>query len=200
LIDIIGSPSSNAKAVYFAFLDMGIECKIIKDATEIHDSKKIVLPGVGAFGALSKFLIDSKLLEILKLRVSEGAKVLGICLGMQLLFEGSDESFESDGIGIFMNKCKKFEGADLRVPHTGWDQVSINSQHEMLDGLNSEFSAFFSHSYYVPVDKNYSFGITDYGCEFSSVVAKNNVVGVQFHPERSQSNGRRILSNFADWE
>jgi glutamine amidotransferase len=195
LIDIIGSPSSNARAVYFAFLDMGIDCKIVKNATEIHNSKKIVLPGVGSFGALSKFLHDSK-----QLRIAEGAKMLGICLGMQLLAEGSEESSEHKGLGIFMNHCKKFEGADLRVPHTGWDQVSINSQHRVLRGLSSNFSAFFSHSYYFPVDIKCSFGTTEYGVEFSSVVAKDNVVGVQFHPERSQSNGRKILSNFADWE
>ena len=141
-----------------------------------------------------------KLYEPLQLRIAEGAKMLGICLGMQLLAEGSEESSEYKGLGIFMNHCKKFQGADLRVPHTGWDQVSINSQHEVLRGLSSDFSAFFSHSYYFPVDKNCSFGTTEYGVEFSSVVAKDNVVGVQFHPERSQSNGRKILSNFAGWE
>lgn len=200
MIDIIESPSSNARAVYFAFLDMGIDCKIVQEAAEIHNSKKIVLPGVGAFGALSKFLHDSKLYEPLQLRIVEGVKMLGICLGMQLLAEGSEESSEYKGLGIFMNHCKKFEGADLRVPHTGWDQVSINSQHEVLRGLSSDFSAFFSHSYYFPIDKNCSFGTTEYGVGFSSVVAKDNVVGVQFHPERSQSNGRKILSNFASWE
>ena len=178
---------------------MGINCRIIQEATEIHNSKKIVLPGVGAFGALSKFLHDSKLFELLQLRIAEGAKMLGICLGMQLLSESSEESSEHKGLGIFKNHCKKFEGDHLRVPHTGWDQVSINSQHEVLCGLSSEFSAFFSHSFYAPVDMNFSFGITEYGCEFSSILAKDNVIGVQFHPERSQSNGRKILSNFADW-
>jgi imidazole glycerol phosphate synthase glutamine amidotransferase subunit len=200
LIDIIGSPSSNARAVYFAFLDMGIDCKIVKEATEISNSKKIVLPGVGAFGALSKFLHDSKLYEPLQLRIAEGAKMLGICLGMQLLSESSEESPEYKGLGIFKNRCKKFEGDDLRVPHTGWDQVSVNSQHELLRGLSLDFSAFFSHSYYFPVNKNCSLGITEYGVEFSSIVVKDNVVGLQFHPERSQSNGRKILSNFADWK
>jgi glutamine amidotransferase len=179
---------------------MGIDCKIVQDAKEIYNSKKIVLPGVGAFSALSKFLHDSKLYEPLKLRIAEGAKMLGICLGMQLLSESSEESSEHKGLGVFMNHCKKFEGAGLRVPHTGWDQVSINSQHEVLQGLSLNFSAFFSHSYYFPVDKNCSFGITEYGVEFSSVIAKGNIVGVQFHPERSQNNGRKILSNFAGWE
>lgn len=178
---------------------MGINCKIVQDPVEIHNSNKIVLPGVGAFGALSKFLRDSKLFEPLQLRTTEGAKILGICLGMQLLSETSEESSGYKGLGVFKNHCKKFEGANLRVPHTGWNQVSINSQHEVLRGLSSEFSAFFSHSYYVPIDKNYSFGITEHGCEFSSILAKDNIIGVQFHPERSQSNGRKILSNFADW-
>lgn len=200
MIDIIGSPSSNARAVRFAFQDLGIDSRIVDDARAIRHSKKIVLPGVGAFGALSKFLQNSNLFEPLQSRINEGVKFLGICLGMQLLFEGSEESLEYEGLGIFKHHCEKFQGAEVRVPHTGWDQVSIYSQHEILNGLSSEFSAFFSHSYYVPVAYNYSFGVTEYGCTFASIVAQDNVVGVQFHPERSQSNGRKILSNFANWE
>lgn len=199
MIHIIGSPSSNAKAVFYAFKDLGIECKIITKPTELLNSKKIVLPGVGAFGSLSRFLYDSNFSEPLEALVNEGVKLFGICLGMQILGTGSEESIGEDGLDLLDYRCKKFEESTLRVPHTGWDQVSIRAKHEVLDGLSSEFSAYFSHSYYLPVRDNLTFATTNYGIDFTSIIAKDNIVGVQFHPERSQSNGKKILSNFADW-
>lgn len=199
MIDIIGSPSSNAKSVYFAFKDLGINCRIVTEASEIKESNKIVLPGVGAFGALAGFINESRFIRALNLRLVEDAKLLGICLGMQMLGESSEESESEKGLSVFPLKCRKFRQENLRVPHTGWDQVAIYKNHQILDGLGTEFSAFFSHSYYIPSYPQYSLAVTTYGSEFSAVVAKGNVVGVQFHPERSQRNGRRILSNFADW-
>jgi glutamine amidotransferase len=199
LIDIIGSPSSNAKSVYFAFKDLGIDCRIVTNASEIGKSKKIVLPGVGAFGALSEFLNKSEFLRALNSRLDENAKLLGICLGMQMLGESSEESESGRGLSVFPLRCRKFDPEKLRVPHTGWDQVVAYKHHQILEGLGSEFSAFFSHSYYIPHYPEYSLAVTSYGSEFSAVIAKGNVVGVQFHPERSQRNGRRLLSNFADW-
>lgn len=199
MIDIIGSPSSNAKSVYFAFKDLGIDCRIVTDPLEIKESKKIVLPGVGAFGALSGFIDRYQFLRALNSRLDEDAKLLGICLGMQMLGESSEESESGRGLSVFPLRCRKFHQENLRVPHTGWDQVAIYKHHHILEGLGSEFSAFFSHSYYVPHYPEYSLAVTSYGPEFAAVVAKGNVVGVQFHPERSQRNGRRLLSNFADW-
>ncbi len=199
MIDIIGSPSSNAKSVYFAFKDLGIDCRIVTNASEIGKSKKIVLPGVGAFGALSEFLNKSEFLRALNSRLDENAKLLGICLGMQMLGESSEESESGRGLSVFPLRCRKFDPEKLRVPHTGWDQVVAYKHHQILEGLGSEFSAFFSHSYYIPHYPEYSLAVTSYGSEFSAVIAKGNVVGVQFHPERSQRNGRRLLSNFADW-
>jgi len=199
LIHIIGAPSSNAKAVFYAYRELGVDCKIILSPAELRNSNKIVLPGVGAFGALSDFLHDSRFIQPLRSLLDEGVKLLGICLGMQILALESEESQGHKGIEVFELKCKKFEGAKLRVPHTGWDQVSITSNHEVLEGLTAEFSAYFSHSYYLPVQTDLTLAVTSYGAEFTSVIAKRNIFGVQFHPERSQSNGRKILSNFADW-
>ena len=199
MIHIIGSPSSNAKAVYYAYRNLGIDCKIVLDPVDLNDSQKIVLPGVGAFGALSGFLHGSNFTQTLDLLLDEGVKLLGICLGMQILTIGSDESKDSKGLGVFDFTCKKFQEEEYRVPHTGWDEVSICNNHEIFEGLNSEFSAYFSHSYYLPTNVDFSVAVTRYGIEFTSVIAKGNIVGVQFHPERSQSNGKKILSNFAEW-
>ena len=199
MIHIVGSPSSNAKAVYYAYKDLGVECEIVTNPIELVGSKKIVLPGVGAFGALSQFLDESNFVYPLRELVNEGIKLLGICLGMQILGISSDESPEARGLELVELKSKKFQEGELRVPHTGWDQVSICSNHEVFEGLNQEFSAYFSHSYYLQVHKELTIAITSYGTEFTSVIAKRNLVGVQFHPERSQSSGRKILSNFANW-
>jgi imidazole glycerol-phosphate synthase subunit HisH len=199
VIHIIGSPTSNAKAVYYAYKDLGIECKIVVSPVELIDANRIVLPGVGAFGALSKFLRETNFTSLLHSLIDEGAKLLGICLGMQILGQSSEESAEERGLSKLEINCRKFQTLDLRVPHTGWDQVSISTNHEIFDGLSREFSAYFSHSYYLPVHRELTLAITDYGDGFTSVIGKDNIVGVQFHPERSQSNGRKILSNFADW-
>lgn len=199
MIHIIGSPSSNAKAVYFAYKDLGIDCKIIENPLELLDAQKVVLPGVGAFGALSKFLKESRIDVPLGLLLDEGAKLLGICLGMQILGHGSEEAVEESGLKALEVNCRKFQTLDLRVPHTGWDQVLVSKNHEILDGLGLEFSAYFSHSYFVPVEKELTLASTNYGVEFTSIIGRDNIIGVQFHPERSQSNGRKILSNFADW-
>jgi len=199
LIHIIGSPSSNARGVYCAYTDLGVEAKIVTNPLELAHAKKIVLPGVGAFGELSRFLFESKLNVSLQELVESGIKVLGICLGMQILGESSEESKETAGLKFLNLESRKFNALESRVPHTGWDQVSIYKNHAILKGLSTEFSAYFSHSYYMPFQDDLSLAVTDYGVAFTSVVAKGNVVGVQFHPERSQGNGRKILSNFADW-
>lgn len=199
MIDIIGSPSGNAKAVYFAFQNLGVNCRIVTNASEIYNSEKLVLPGVGAFGALAHYLSEQKLVAPIKTKVQEGTKLLGICLGMQILFDKSEESNQHPGLGLFNLSCQKFRGERLRVPHSGWNEVMTSVSHDIFTGLASEFAAFFSHSYYVPYDPTRTFATTEYECKFSSVFAKENVVGVQFHPERSQKTGARLLSNFADW-
>lgn len=199
MIHIVGAPSSNAKAVYYAYKDLGVACEIVTKPVELVGSKKIVLPGVGAFGALSRFLHESNFIYPLRELVDDGIKLFGICLGMQILGISSDESPEARGLELVELKSKKFQEGEFRVPHTGWDQVSICSSHEVFEGLNQQFSAYFSHSYYLQVHKELTLAITSYGVEFTSVIAKRNLVGVQFHPERSQSSGLKILSNFADW-
>jgi len=199
LIHIVDSPSSNAKAVYYAYKDLGVACRIVTNLAQLTGAKKIVIPGVGAFGALSQFLNDSNFVNPLRELADEGTKFLGICLGMQILGVSSDESSGARGLRLLEVSSNRFPEDELRVPHTGWDQVSICASHQLLEGLNHEFSAYFSHSYCVPVDHKLTLAITNYGIAFTSIIAKGNIVGVQFHPERSQDSGRKILSNFADW-
>ena len=199
MIDVIGCPSSNSKAVHYAFQELGIESRIIEKPSDLFDSKKMVLPGVGAFGSLALFLKEEQFVDPLKNRLKDGAKLLGICLGMQMLALDSEESNDKKGLELLDLRCLRFQDKGLRVPHTGWDEASIIVRHEILDGLSSEFSAFYSHSYYIPFHPTYSVASTEYGTKFSSVIASRNIVGVQFHPERSQANGRRVLANFAGW-
>ena len=199
MIDIINSPSSNALAVYHAYQDLGIDCRIISKASEISESTKIIIPGVGSFGSLSHYLESSGFATLIKNAVANNVKILGICLGMQILGNTSEEAPNHKGLGFINLDCVKIENSNLRVPHTGWDEISISIQHPITEGLSSMFSAYFSHSYFLPVNSKYSKAEIQYGAAMSAIVAHKNIVGVQFHPERSQKNGRKTLVNFANW-
>jgi glutamine amidotransferase len=199
LIDILNSPSSNALAVYHAYQDLGIDCRIISDASEISKSTKIIIPGVGSFGSLSTYLAVSGFTIPIKNAVENNVKILGICLGMQILANTSEEAPSHKGFGFINLDCVEIDNTNVRVPHTGWDEISISSQHPITEGLSSIFSAYFSHSYYLPVNPVYSKAEIQYGKPISVIVAYENIVGVQFHPERSQKNGRKTLVNFANW-
>ncbi len=199
MIDIINSPSSNALAVYYAYQDLGINCRIISEASEVSKSTKIIIPGVGSFGSLSQYLELSGFINPIKNAVENNVKILGICLGMQILANTSEEAPTHKGLGLIDLDCVKIENSHLRVPHTGWDEISNSIQHPITEGLSSMFSAYFSHSYFLPVSSKYSKAEIQYGTAMSVIVAHKNIVGVQFHPERSQKNGRKTLVNFANW-
>lgn len=199
MIDIINSPSSNALAVYYAYQDLGINCRIISEASEISKSTKIIIPGVGSFGSLSQYLEFSGFITPIKNAVDNNVKILGICLGMQILANTSEEAPTRKGLGFIDLDCVKIENSDLRVPHTGWDEIYISTQHPITEGLSSIFSAYFSHSYYLPVSSKYRLAEIRYGTAMSAIIAHKNIVGMQFHPERSQKNGRKTLVNFANW-
>jgi glutamine amidotransferase len=118
---------------------------------------------------------------------------------MQILSKTSEEAPGHKGFGFIDLDCVKIENTNVRVPHTGWDEISISSEHPITEGLSSKFSAYFAHSYFLPINPAYSKAEIQYGTPISVIVAHENIVGVQFHPERSQKNGRKILANFANW-
>lgn len=167
---------------------------ITGDPYEIERAEKIVLPGVGNFGAVMERL--EPLRGIISDAINDGKPFLGICLGMQLLFEESEESPGSRGLGVFEGRVVRFRG--VRTPHIGWNQVFSSKGCPLFEGIKSGSYFYFVHSYYVnPRNEEVVAATTDYeSLVFTSAVCKDNVFGVQFHPEKSSKNGLRLLKNF----
>jgi len=199
MIAIIDYQMGNLGSVQKAFLKAGGNAIVTSDKAEISRAKKIVLPGVGASGDGMKELKKLGLVKIIKDSVRDGKPFFGICLGMQLLFEKSQESGGVELLGLLKGKVKKFpSNLNLKVPHMGWNQINkITSKCDLLKDVPDDSYVYFVHSYYCEaLDKNIITGVTDYGIKFASVIRKNNIFGCQFHPEKSQDTGLKILENF----
>jgi len=172
----------------------GLDAEIVKTPEGIMSADGIILPGVGNFGTASELL--RPLAYPIREAVANGTPILGSCLGMQLLFEGSEEA-EGDGLGLLNGRIRVFKG-DLKVPHMGWNSVVATRESPLLDGLYDDPYFYFVHSYYPdPEDPADSLARTGYGIEFTSIVEHGNVYGCQFHPEKSGKVGARLLFNFA---
>ncbi|MDP1853253.1 MAG: imidazole glycerol phosphate synthase subunit HisH [Candidatus Omnitrophota bacterium] len=201
-IAIIDYGMGNIASVRKACIHFGASAGVVTRPKELGRVDKIILPGVGAFGdamrQLTKMGLDSEIEE----KISAGMPFLGICLGMHLLFEKSEESKGVKGLGILKGRVVKFKGMEIKVPHMGWNQIKIkyqksNIKNAVLKGVKDNSYVYFCHSYYVaPVDKNIVAATTDYGGKFASVIAKDNIFGIQFHPEKSQRTGLKILEDF----
>ncbi|MCX5681770.1 MAG: imidazole glycerol phosphate synthase subunit HisH, partial [Candidatus Omnitrophica bacterium] len=173
---------------------------IAEKAEETRRAERVVLPGVGAIGPAMKRLKSLGLAEPIKTVIQKGKPFLGICLGLQLLFEGSEEGADIKTLSIFPGKVKKF--TSLKIPHMGWNEIEFeNSDCPFLKGIPSLTDFYFCHSYFVePLQKNIIATTTHYGLEFTSSIWKDNVFAVQFHPEKSQDAGLTILKNFCDFK
>ena len=196
MIAIIDYGMGNLRSVQKALEKVGAKALITHDAFTIEKSEKIVLPGVGAMKPAMEQLQDLKLIEPIKRVIEKGKPFLGICLGLQLLFEESDEGGRVNGIGILKGSVKKFTQG--KVPHMGWNQVNIkNKNARIFEGTKEASDVYFCHSYYVqPQENKIIASMTEYGINFVSAVASNNVFGLQFHPEKSQKVGLQVLKNF----
>ncbi len=160
---------------------------------------KMVLPGVGAFGDGMSGLKTRGLVDAIQEAAARGIPLLGICLGMQLLFDRSQELGEHAGLGLLAGKVRRFPADGLKVPHTGWNQVLFEAGSPLLGGLETGCYAYFNHSYYCePQDSRVVRGWTEYGLSYASVIASGRLYGAQFHPEKSQSVGLQILRNFVE--
>ena len=159
---------------------------------ELKGFDVVFLPGVGSFTPAAKRISGIK--EELMEKVKGGLMLFGICLGMQLLFKESEEG-EGEGLALFDGKVRRFPKG-LRVPHMGWNTITIKKESELFDGIKNGSWFYFAHSYYCQTSGEHVFAETDYGIRFASVIEKGNVVGTQFHPERSGPDGRKLLSNF----
>jgi glutamine amidotransferase len=196
MIAIIDYGAGNIQSVKNALDYLKVENKITDKAEDIEKADKVIFPGVGAYGDVMKALEEKGLTESVKKAISE-KPYLGICLGLQVLFEESEESPGVKGLGIFKGKVKKFKSKTLKIPQIGWNSIKIAKKDEILKGIKDESYFYFVHSYFVePEDKSIILTKTDYGEEFVSGIVKDNVIGIQFHPERSGEVGLQLLKNF----
>lgn len=190
---VIDYNAGNLQSVYHALKYLGIDAAVSSDIKDITGAQRLILPGVGNFGFAAAYLAGTGLDMHIKREISEGKPFLGICLGMQLLYDASDESPGAEGLGLIKGGLKRF--GFLKVPHMGWNTVRHNGC-PLLKGLPEEPYMYFVHSYYVPGEIPYGAAATGYGVNFTSVCQKGNMFGVQFHPEKSGDGGLEILKNF----
>ena len=196
-VAIIDYGVGNLRSVEKAFAAMGCDAVVTSDQTKLRNASRLVLPGVGAFAACMRELGSRGFDELVRERANEGIPLLGVCVGMQMLFEESDEFGKTSGLGLLRGKVRRF-GGELVVPQVGWNQVRQRRTHPLLNGIADQAFFYFVHSYFCEADdSSVVLGETEYGQIYPSIVARENISGVQFHPEKSQSAGLRLLANFA---
>jgi len=196
-IAIIDYGVGNLRSVEKAFAATGCDAMVTGDEKLLRTAERLVLPGVGAFGACMKALSERGFDQLVRERVQEGTPLLGVCVGMQLLFETSDEFGSTPGLGLLRGRVRRFSD-ELVVPHVGWNQVEQVRNHSLFGQVADQSHFYFVHSYYCePLDKSVIAGEAEYGVKYASVVVHGNICGVQFHPEKSQNAGLQLLKNFA---
>jgi len=199
-VAIIDYGVGNLRSVEKAFAATGQEAIVTSNKVELQKAERLVLPGVGAFAACMSALHEYGLVDLVLERVKDGVPMLGVCVGMQMLFEGSEEFGKSEGLGLLKGRVRRFSD-DLIVPQVGWNRIHQNRQHALFSGIVDDSFFYFVHSYFCePEDDELIVGETSYGRNYASVVASRNVCGVQFHPEKSQAVGLKMLANFATFE
>jgi glutamine amidotransferase len=200
MIAIIDYGAGNLQSVKKAFDFIGAESVVTDNPETINACDKILLPGVGSFGDAMDSMTKKGLVDTVKENALSGKPFLGICLGLQLLFEESEESPGVKGLGIFKGKIKKFPSdMGLKIPHIGWNSLEIKQKDTLFKGIPENAYVYFVHSYYLHAeDENDIATITNYGIDFHSAVGKNNVFATQFHPEKSGNTGLSILKAFSE--
>lgn len=193
---IIDYGVGNLRSVEKAFAARGCDALISGDEETLRAAQRLVLPGVGAFGACMKALKERGFDLLVREKASEGTPLLGVCVGMQILFEESEEFGSTAGLGLLKGTVRRF-GNELVVPHVGWNRIHQKREHALFEGIGDGAFCYFVHSFYCqPRDEEVLMGETEYGKRYASVVAQGNICGVQFHPEKSQDVGLRMLKNF----
>lgn len=202
MIGLIDYNMGNLRSVSNAFEKLGVGIEIVKDADDVSKFDKIILPGVGAFKDAMDCLKERGMDEAVRAFAQENKPLLGICLGMQLLFESSVEFGTCKGLGLIEGEIVGFDTTRfahrLKVPHMGWNELFITKESPLFKGMPPSFYLYFVHSFHARCDDKYIIGKTSYGYEFPSAVQKGNVFGFQPHPEKSHANGLAILKNFVE--
>ena len=194
-IGVVDYGAGNNASVLKGLAAVGADATVVCDLADLGDCSGLVIPGVGHFRATSA--LHDVWRRALRQRLDESMPVLGICLGMQWLFEGSDEAPELSGLGVFAGRCFRLDGP-LKVPHVGWNSLSVvDAKSALLTGIPSEAWAYFTHSYAAPLS-DHSVATTSYGRTFSACVERGVAFGVQWHPEKSGDTGLRVLRNFVE--
>jgi len=205
LIAVVDYGAGNIRSVAKALERSQLTVRVTGDPAALREADGVVLPGVGAFADAVANLSERGLDDALREAIAAKRPYLGLCLGLQLLFEESDEHGRNAGLSLLPGRVERFAeldsgGKPLRVPHIGWNSVRFRGSHPMLERMPSEDCYYFVHSYKgVPARQEDAVGVADYGGEFAAAVASDNVFAVQFHPEKSQSSGKKVLDAFAAW-
>ncbi len=202
MIGIIDYGMGNLGSVTNALDHLGLEAEIVDSPSRLSVYDHFILPGVGSFGIAMRSLDASGWSDALRNKVADGIPFLGICLGMQLIFDIGEEYGTTAGLGLIPGRVVPLNPSpSFRVPHVGWNGLSYPGRHPIFQGVKEHIDFYFVHSYQcVPALDENVLARCDYGGEFVAAVGKANVVGVQFHPEKSQDMGLKILENFAEWD
>src|SRR5262249_33164289 len=198
MIAIIDYGVGNLRSVEKALQAVGVEAAVTSDRIRIREADRLVLPGVGAFGECVTRLRKSKLDDLVLEAAAQGKPVIGLCVGLQLMFEEGHEFGVHQGLGLMRGRVVRFPEHGLRVPQIGWNQIERAKEHPLLAGIDNGTYFYFVHSYYVEADDSADIlGFTEYGIQYPSICGRGSICGVQFHPEKSQDAGLKLLSNFA---
>ena len=197
---VVDYGAGNIRSVARALSKMGYEPVVTCDPGDVLTAQALILPGVGAAGQIMNSLRQLELDDAIRQVIGEGKPFLGVCMGMQVLMERSDEDGGRECLGIFNGNVRRIDAVDLKIPHMGWNSVQQVTDHPIWRGIPDETFFYFVHSYAVrPTDESVILGTTDYGGLFASAIGRDNVFGTQFHPEKSGSTGLRIYQNFMEW-
>ncbi len=201
-IAIVDYGMGNVRSVQKALAHVAPNDKIFltDDAALINQADRVVFPGQGAMGACMRAMNEHGLIDVIK-KAAQEKPFLGICLGLQLLFDHSQENGGTDGLAIISGDVVKFQKSDLKIPHMGWNEVKQVSDHPLWHNIDDNARFYSVHSYYVKTqDNSIVTGTTDYGVNFTCAIEKDNIFAVQFHPEKSQHDGLQLLTNFVNWK
>jgi glutamine amidotransferase len=194
----MGNIGSLSNAIY----SQGWDPILISSPVDLDDISHLIIPGVGAYDSAMNLLSEKKLITFVHDFAESGKPLLGICLGMQILSSVGSENTKSNGLGLIPGEVKLMKSSEnLKLPHVGWNNISLSQDHILLEGIKKNVDFYFVHSYcFHAHNKSQSIASTEYGNIFTSIVANGNVFGTQFHPEKSQKNGLKILDNFCLWD
>ncbi|HEY9162731.1 MAG TPA: imidazole glycerol phosphate synthase subunit HisH [Desulfomonilia bacterium] len=201
MIAIVDYKAGNLRSVERALKNIGEDCIITGHPHAILNADRVIFPGVGAAGKAMEQIRNTGLDRVLCEVVGHGNPFLGICLGTQIILDESEEDGGTGCLGIIAGKVRRFPEMDLKIPHMGWNNISVRNDHPLLEGVDRDAQFYFVHSYYPdPAEKSDAIAETCYGVDFVSIMARKNVFATQFHPEKSGDAGLRLLKNFCCWD